>query len=200
MFVVRRHILAAAILLAALPFATVARAATDPENTLYLELPAGRVVIQMLPDVAPQHVKRIKELVRQGFYDGLAFHRVIPGFMAQTGDPMGNGTGGSGQTLPLEPSDILHERGTVSMARARAFNSADSQFFIVYDRAPHLDRMYTAWGRVVSGMEHVDALKKGDPAMNGMVEQPDILACARVAADVKGKAPGAATCNPPVRR
>ena len=184
----RRLLLALPLLLAALPFATVARAAPDPENTLHLDVPAGRVVIEMLPDVAPQHVKRIKELVRKGFYDGLAFHRVIPGFMAQTGDPMGNGTGGSGQTLPLEPSDIRHERGIVSMARGRAFNSADSQFFIVLDAAPHLDRMYTVWGRVVSGMEHVDAIKAGDPAANGLVEQPDQIVRLRVAADAPGGA------------
>lgn len=181
----RRLLLALPLLLAALAPARPSGAATDPENTLLVDLPTGQVVIEMLPDVAPRHVARIKELVRQGFYDGVPFHRVIPGFMAQTGDPTGTGTGGSGQTMPLEPSDIPHVRGTVSMARTRAFNSADSQFFIVYDTAPHLDRMYTVWGRVVSGMEFVDAIKAGDPAANGAVENPDRVVRMRVAADVK---------------
>jgi len=132
----------------------------DPENTLYMDLKDGRVVIQMRPDLAPHHVARIKELVRQGFYDGLVFHRVIDGFMAQTGDPSGTGGGGSGQKLKAEFSQEPHVRGTVSMARTNDPNSADSQFFIVFDDAPHLNGAYTVWGKVVSGMEFVDHIKK----------------------------------------
>lgn len=159
--------------------------AADPENTLYMELENGRVVIEMLPDVAPNHVARIKELVREGFYDGVVFHRVIPGFMAQTGDPTGTGRGGSGQNLKAEFSNTPHVRGTVSMARAQAPNSADSQFFIVYAPASHLNGQYTVWGQVTSGMEHVDAIKKGSAANNGMVSDPDKIIRMRVAADVK---------------
>nr|WP_234703870.1 peptidylprolyl isomerase [Rhodospirillum centenum] len=165
--------------------------ARDLENTLYLDLPAGRVVIEMRPDLAPRHVARIKELARQGFYDGIPFHRVIDGFMAQTGDPTGTGAGGSGRTLPLESSEEKHERGIVSMARGSSPNSADSQFFIMYGRRPGLDRLYTVWGRVVEGMEHVDALKKGDTAADGMVEAPDRIVRLRVAADVEAGRPDA---------
>ena len=154
----------------------------DPENTLHLELKDGQVVIQLFPDSAPNHVARIKELTRQGFYDGIVFHRVIPGFMAQTGDPTGTGTGGSGQNLAAEFNDIRHERGTCSMARAQSPDSADSQFFICFDRAPHLDGQYTAWGQVVAGIEHVDAIKKGGGG-NGMVSDPDRIVSLRVAAD-----------------
>jgi len=154
----------------------------DAENTLYLELNSGRVVIQLFPDAAPNHVARIKELARQSFYDGIVFHRVIEGFMAQTGDPTGTGTGGSGQRLAAEFNSIRHERGTCSMARAQSPDSADSQFFICFDRAPHLDGQYTAWGQVVSGMEHVDAIKKGGGS-NGMVSDPDSILSLRVAAD-----------------
>ncbi len=157
--------------------------AADPENTLYMDLDTGRVTIEMRPDLAPNHVARIKELVRQGFYDGLTFHRVIPGFMAQTGDPKGNGTGGSGQNLKAEFSKANHVRGTVSMARAQDPNSADSQFFIVFEPAPHLDGQYTVWGQVVDGMEHVDRIKKGHPAFNGAVENPDKIVSMQVAAD-----------------
>ncbi|WNK01689.1 peptidylprolyl isomerase [Thalassospiraceae bacterium LMO-JJ14] len=160
--------------------------AADPENTLYLELKTGRVVIEMRPDVAPKHVKRIKELVREKFYDGLTFHRVIDGFMAQTGDPKGNGTGGSGQNIPAEFSDLERfYRGTVGMARSQNPNSGDSQFFIMFDKAPFLDGQYTIWGEVIDGMEYVDAIKKGDDARNGTVEDPDKIISMRVAADVK---------------
>jgi len=163
---------------------TKGQTVTDPENTLYLDIAGqGRVVIEMLPDKAPNHVARIKELTRQEFYDGVPFHRVIDGFMAQTGDPTGTGRGGSGQNIAAEFNDVPHVRGTVSMARAGHPDSADSQFFIVFDRAPWLDGQYTAWGRVVSGMEYVDAIKKGDGA-NGMVRDPDHIAKMRVAADV----------------
>lgn len=159
-------------------------AALDPENTIYLDLESGRVVIELRPDLAPKHVERIKELTRQGFYDGLKFHRVIEGFMAQTGDPSGNGTGGSGKKLPAEFSAEKHVRGTVSMARTNDPNSADSQFFIVFEPAPHLDRQYTVWGRVVEGMEFVDQIKKGSPG-SGAVSNPDQIVRMQVAADAK---------------
>ena len=152
----------------------------DKENTLYMDLDYGRVVIEMMPEVAPKHVARIKELTRKGFYDGIKFHRVIPGFMAQTGDPTGTGMGGSGQKLKAEFNDVSHQRGVVSMARAMDPNSADSQFFICFDDASFLDKQYTVWGRVTSGMEYVDMIKKGEPPMN-----PDIIVKMQVASDVK---------------
>tara|TARA_R110000787_G_scaffold137458_10_gene250470 strand:- start:2541 stop:3092 length:552 start_codon:yes stop_codon:yes gene_type:complete len=157
----------------------------DPENTLYLDLPTGRVVIQMRPDLAPQHVARIKELTRKGFYDGLVFHRVLEGFMAQTGDPKGDGTGGSGQKLPAEFSFEPHVRGTVSMARSSSINSADSQFFIVFKRANHLNNKYTVWGKVVEGMENVDRIQMGDKNANGFVYNPTAIVKMQVAADAK---------------
>ena len=157
----------------------------DKENTLYLDLKDGRVVIELLPKVAPKHVARIKELVRQGFYDGIVFHRVIDGFMAQTGDPLGNGTGGSGKKLAAEFNNEPHVRGTVSMARAMDPNSADSQFFICFADARFLDRQYTVWGKVTSGMEFVDNIKKGDSRANGAVSTPDKIVKMQVAADVK---------------
>lgn len=161
--------------------------AADPENTLYLDIPAGRVVIQMRSDLAPGHVARIKELVRKGFYDGLAFHRVIPGFMAQTGDPNGDGTGGSGQKLKAEFSDEHHVRGTVSMARrGNDVNSGDSQFFICFADATYLDGQYTIWGQVVSGMEFVDKINAGTSSNNGAVADPTKIVKIQVAADVKG--------------
>ena len=158
---------------------------SDPENTIYLDIPAGRVVIQLRPDIAPKHVARIKELTRKGFYDGLKFHRVIPGFMAQTGDPGGNGSGGSGKSLKAEFSREPHVRGTVSMARAMDPNSGDSQFFICFAPAPFLDGQYTVWGKVVSGMEVVDKIKMGSEANNGVVTNPTRIIHMRVAADVK---------------
>ena len=157
----------------------------DPENTLVLELKDGDVYIQMYPDVAPNHVARIKELTRQGFYDGLKFHRVIDGFMAQTGDPLGNGTGGSGQKLKAEFNNKHHGRGTVSMARAIDPNSADSQFFICFKDANHLDGQYTVWGQVVQGMQFVDKIKRGNPRDNGNVFEPDKIISMRVMADMK---------------
>jgi peptidylprolyl isomerase len=161
----------------------------DLENTLYLDLDYGRVVIRMRPDLAPQHVARIKELTRRGFYDGLVWHRVIDGFMAQTGDPEGDGTGGSGQNIPAEFNAGKHTRGAVSMARASNINSADSQFFIVLADSPHLNGQYTYWGEVVSGMEFVDQIRKGNPARNGSVPYPDRIIRMQVAADVKDDAP-----------
>ncbi len=159
--------------------------AMDPENTLYLDLKDGRVVIELRPDLAPNHVARIKELVRQHFYDGVVFHRVIPGFMAQTGDPTGTGTGGSGKKLRAEFSREPHVRGTLSMARAQDPNSADSQFFICFDAAPFLDGQYTVWGKVTTGMEFVDKIKKGSSSNNGAVSNPDSIVKVQVAADVK---------------
>lgn len=155
--------------------------AADPENTLYLDLKDGRVVIEMRPDLAPKHVARIKELANQGFYDGLVFHRVIDGFMAQTGDPKGNGTGGSGVKLPAEFSKEPFERGTVGMARSQDPNSGDSQFFICFAPAQFLNGKYTVWGKVTSGMEFVDKIKKGNQAANGAVTDPDKIVRMRTA-------------------
>lgn len=155
----------------------------DLENTLYLDLKDGRVTIELKPDLAPKHVTRIKELVREGYYDGLKFHRVINGFMAQTGCPDGNGMGGTGTKLEAEFSDAPHNRGVCSMARAMDPDSADSQFFICLDDAPHLDGQYTVWGEVTDGMEHVDGIKKGSGMANGAVDDPDEIVKLTVAAD-----------------
>ena len=155
--------------------------AQDLENTLYLELEHGRVVIQLRPDLAPQHVARIKELARDGFYDGIVFHRVIEGFMAQTGDPTGTGSGGSGQKLPAEFSEQPYERGTVGMARTNDPNSGDSQFFITFVATPFLNGQYTVWGQVTDGMDAVDQIVRGEPPAN-----PDKIVSLRVAADVDG--------------
>ncbi len=137
-----------------------------------MKLKTGNVLIKLRPDIAPNHVKRISKLVKEGFYDGLLFHRVIPGFMAQGGDPLGNGTGGSGQNINAEFSNEKHIRGTVSMARAQDPNSGDSQFFICFQDASWLDGQYTIWGQVVKGMENVDKIKQGDGG-NGEVSNPD---------------------------
>ncbi|MCH9753331.1 MAG: peptidylprolyl isomerase [Alphaproteobacteria bacterium] len=147
--------------------------ADNNDNKILLRLKTGDVTIQLLPELAPNHVARIKELTIEGFYNGLNFHRVIDGFMVQTGDPLGNGTGGSGQNLKEEFSQEPHVRGIVSMARAQDPNSADSQFFIVLEDSNFLDGQYTVFGRVTDGMEHVDQVKKGDSADNGMVDDPD---------------------------
>ena len=162
-------------------------AAADAENTLYLELKDGRVVIQLRPDLAPLHVARIKELARKGFYDGVVFHRVIEGFMAQGGDPTGTGTGGSDlPDLPAEfssPAVARYLRGTCGMARTMNPNSANSQFFIMFGPTPSLDGQYTIWGQVVSGMEAVDKIKRG-AGQSGMVQGPDKIISMKVAADV----------------
>ena len=150
----------------------------DTENTLILETTQGPVTIEMRPDLAPGHVARIKELVREGFYDGIVFHRVIEGFMAQTGCPQGTGTGGSGKKLKAEFSAEKHVRGTASMARAQDPNSGDSQFFICFADAPFLNKQYTVWGRVIEGMENIDAINKGEPP-----RQPDTIVKMQVAAD-----------------
>jgi peptidylprolyl isomerase len=177
----------------AMTMAKKAKAAENPlENTLYLDLKYGRVVIEMRPDLAPKHVKRIKELVRAHFYDGVVFHRVIEGFMAQTGDPTGTGSGGSGQKIKAEFSREPHMRGALSMARAADLNSADSQFFIVLAASTYLDGQYTYWGKVTSGMEFVDMIKKGDKYDNGKVTDPDKVIKMQVAADVKEEPKAAA--------
>ena len=155
----------------------------DAENALLLKTKDGDVVIEMFADVAPNHVARIKELVRQGFYNGLKFHRVIEGFMAQAGCPRGDGTGGSGKKLKAEFNKIRHQRGIVSMARAMNPDSADSQFFICYADCPWLDGQYTVWGEVVSGMEYIDALKKGS-GQSGMVDNQDEIISIDVIADL----------------
>jgi len=159
----------------------------DPENMIYLDTAYGRVVIQMRPDLAPNTCAQIRALTRKGFYNGVPFHRVIAGFMAQTGDPTGTGGGGSGHPLKAEFSSAKHVRGTVSMARTSDPDSADSQFFIVFAPASQLDGKYTIWGEVISGMEFVDRIKKGDPAGNGKVLDPDKIVKMQVAADVVGK-------------
>lgn len=153
--------------------------ALDAENTLILETTKGRVVIAMRPDLAPGHVAHIKKLVREGFYDGIVFHRVIDGFMAQTGCPHGTGTGGSNYpNLKAEFNAEPHVRGTASMARAQNPDSANSQFFICFDDARFLDRQYTVWGKVVDGMDNVDSIKRGEP-----VRDPDRIVVAKMAAD-----------------
>ena len=153
---------------------------TDPENTLIMDMTHGRVVIKLRPDLAPKHVERIKKLVRENFYDGIVFHRVIDGFMAQTGCPKGTGTGGSKYPdLAAEFNAEPHVRGVCSMARAQSPDSANSQFFICFDDATFLDRKYTVWGQVVEGMDAVDKIKRGEPVRN-----PDKIATLRVAADV----------------
>lgn len=148
----------------------------DPENTLIMDMTHGQVLIEMRPDLAPKHVARIKELVGEKFYDGIVFHRVIDGFMAQTGCPEGTGTGGSGQKLEAEFSNESHARGIVSMARAQNPDSGDSQFFICFDDASFLDKQYTVWGKVIGGMEHVDKIKRGEPVSN-----PDKIESLRLA-------------------
>jgi peptidylprolyl isomerase len=150
----------------------------DLENTLLMETTKGPVTIRLRPDLAPSHVARIKELAREGFYDGIVFHRVIEGFMAQTGDPTGTGMGGSGKKLKAEFSKAPHVRGAVSMARSNDPNSGDSQFFIVFGDASFLDGKYTLWGEVTKGMEAVDQLKRGEP-----VKDPDKIVSMKVAAD-----------------
>jgi peptidylprolyl isomerase len=157
----------------------------DLENTIFLDLKQGRVVIKLLPDVAPKTVAQIKTLARQGFYDGTPFHRVIEGFMAQGGDPTGSGTGGSKlPDLPLEASQRHFVRGVCGMARSSSPNSGNSQFFIMFAPAPSLDGNYTIWGQVTRGMEYVDQIKRGAPG-SGVVSDPDRILHMRVAADVK---------------
>jgi len=152
----------------------------DRENSLHIHLKDGLVVIRLRPDLAPKHVERIKELAREGFYDGIVFHRVIDGFMAQTGDPTGTGMGGSGKKLPAEFTKAPFDRGTVGMARSQDPNSGDSQFFICFAPAHFLNGQYTVWGEVTEGMDFVDAIKKGEPPSN-----PDSMIKVLVGADDK---------------
>ena len=160
--------------------------APDPENVLVMETEHGVVEIEMLPEVAPKHVARIRALTREGFYDGVVFHRVIAGFMAQTGDPTGTGTGGSGQNLPAEFSVKPFVRGVVGMARSQSPDSADSQFFIMFDTVPSLNNKYTVWGKVTSGMQAVDKIKKAPShRRSGVVDDPDKIIRLRVKADIK---------------
>lgn len=162
---------------------TVPAEAAGPENTMYLELSGGRVTIELRPDLAPQHVTRIKKLAREGFYDGIVFHRVIDGFMAQTGDPTGTGMGGSDEPdLPAEFSGYQYKRGTIGMARTADPNSANSQFFICFtdDGCSFLTGQYTVWGQVTEGMEHVDSIAQGEPPAN-----PDKIVSFTVAADTE---------------
>ena len=174
-----RFVAALALLLFAFaPHASVAQT-PDPENTLYMDIPYGRVVIQLRPDLAPKHVERIKELTREGFYDGIVFHRVIDGFMAQGGDPTGTGFGDSGRPdLVAEFTDTPFVRGVIGAARSSNPNSANSQFFIMFDEGRFLDGEYTVWGQVIEGMEFVDQLKRGEPPAN-----PDKIVRMQIAAD-----------------
>lgn len=190
----RRSLIAAAVAMTATfamaqapaPKAGAPAPAAKVEDTLYLDLKDGRVTIRLRPDLAPKHVAQIKTLVKQGFYDGIVFHRVIPGFMAQTGDPTGTGTGGS--KLPNIPAEFTVEpfkRGTLGMARAADPNSANSQFFIMFGDGAFLNGQYTVIGEVVSGMEAVDKIKKGDSANNGKVTGPDKIVKMQLASDAK---------------
>jgi peptidylprolyl isomerase len=168
----------ALLLFAAAPIPALAQA-SDPENTLYMDLPYGRVVIKLRPDLAPKHVERVKELTRAGFYDGIVFHRVIDGFMAQSGDPTGTGAGGSDKPdLAAEFTDEPFVRGIIGAARTHDPNSANSQFFIMFDEGSFLNGQYTVWGEVVEGMEFVDQIKRGEPPAN-----PDKIVRMQVAAD-----------------
>lgn len=180
----RKFIAAAAFLLLS-GLLTKPALALDPENAILLDLKDGRVTIELRPDLAPKTVARFKELVRQGFYNNLTFHRVIAGFMAQGGDPNGDGTGGSGRYQKAEFSNEHHVRGTVSMARSADPDSADSQFFICFASSPFLDGKYTIFGQVVEGMEFVDHIKKGKRSENGAVDNPDRIVKMQVAADAK---------------
>ncbi len=158
--------------------------ALDKEDILYIDLKSGRVAIRLRPDLAPNHVARVKKLAREGFYDGIVFHRVIDGFMAQTGDPKGDGSGSSQYPdLKSEFSQAPFRRGTLGAARSRSPHSANSQFFICLAAASHLNGDYTVWGQVVRGMEHIDAIRKGDPDRNGAVDNPDKMLKVLVAAD-----------------
>ena len=157
----------------------------DPENTLIMETTKGKVVIGLRPDLAPKHVARVKQLAKEGFYNNIKFHRVIPGFMAQTGDPTGTGSGGSKYgNLPAEFTQTPFERGTIGAARTSDPNSANSQFFICFAPTSHLNGQYTVWGQVVEGMEHIDALKKGAPG-SGEVQSPDVMQKVYILGDVK---------------
>jgi peptidylprolyl isomerase len=182
----RRAVLAFALVAAAVAGAALAE--DDAQNTLILTTKHGKVVIRLRPDLAPKHVAQIKTLVKRKFYDGIVFHRVIPGFMAQTGDPTGTGSGGSDlPNIPAEFSSAPFKRGTLGMARAQDPNSANSQFFICFDDASFLNNNYTVFGEVVSGMEAIDKLKAGTQANNGQVDHPDKILSLRFAPDAKAE-------------
>ncbi|MFY8095870.1 MAG: peptidylprolyl isomerase [Niveispirillum sp.] len=184
-------------LVLSVPMAGAARPPANPDDTLVMELKSGTVLIQMRPDLAPIHVARIKQLVRRGFYDGVAFHRVVAGFMAQTGDRSGTGRGGTGRWLELEPSKEPHVRGAVSMARGMNRNSGDSQFFILTSaQDPSLDGNYTLWGHVTKGLELIDRLKAGDKKKDGYVKEPDRILSMRIQSDPPRPPPPAAPAKP----
>jgi cyclophilin family peptidyl-prolyl cis-trans isomerase len=181
----KRLFLALALALVVAP-AAAAQPASDPQNTVYLDTKDGRITIRLRPDLAPKHVEQIKALTKRGFYNGIVFHRVIPGFMAQTGDPTGTGTGGS--DLPNLPAEFTKEpfkRGSVGMARSQSPNSANSQFFICYEGCGSLTGQYTLFGEVVSGMDVADKIKKGSSAENGKVASPDKIVKMQLASDAK---------------
>jgi peptidylprolyl isomerase len=177
---------ALALALAAVLPAAAQQAQSDPQNTVYLDTKDGRITIRLRPDLAPKHVAQIKALTKRGFYDGIVFHRVIPGFMAQTGDPTGTGTGKSDlPNIPAEFTQTPFRRGSVGMARSSEPNSANSQFFICYEGCGSLTGQYTVFGEVASGMDVVDKIKKGDPARNGQVTSPDKIVRMQLAADAR---------------
>lgn len=182
-----KRILLAGAVLAALGLPALAQSpAADPANTVYLTTKDGRITIRLRPDLAPKHVERIKTLAQQKFYDGIVFHRVIDGFMAQTGDPTGTGTGGSPlPNLPAEFSSVPFKRGSVGMARSQSPDSANSQFFLCYDGCASLTGQYTLFGEVVDGMDAVNKIKKGSAAQNGTVQNPDKIITLRLATDAR---------------
>jgi peptidylprolyl isomerase len=181
-----KRLLAASALVLASLVPAMAQPANDPQNTVYLDTKDGRITIRLRPDLAPKHVEQIKTLTKQGFYNGVPFHRVIEGFMAQTGDPTGTGTGKSNlPDIPAEFTSTQYKRGSVGMARSQNPNSANSQFFICYEGCGPLTGQYTLFGEVVSGMEVADKIKKGNSAANGMVTNPDKIVKMQIAADAK---------------
>jgi cyclophilin family peptidyl-prolyl cis-trans isomerase len=181
----KRLLAAGALVLAGLAPAS-AQQANDPQNTVYLDTKDGRITIRLRPDLAPKHVEQIKTLTKQGFYNGVVFHRVIDGFMAQTGDPTGTGTGKSNlPNIPAEFTKTPYKRGSVGMARSQSPDSANSQFFICYEGCGPLTGQYTLFGEVVSGMDVADKIKKGDSAANGLVSSPDKIVKMQLAADAK---------------
>lgn len=180
-----RSLFLPALLASALALICFGARSASPENTIYLNLRDGRIVIELRPDLAPKHVQRVKQLVHEGFYNGLTFHRVIAGFMAQTGDPKGDGTGGSKYpNLPAEFSRTPFKRGTIGAARSTDPNSANSQFFICLDDALHLNGQYTVWGQVIEGMQFADMIKKGEGS-NGEVQNPDKIIKMELAVDAR---------------
>ncbi len=181
----KRLLAAGALVLAGLVPAA-AQQANDPQNTVYLDTKDGRITIRLRPDLAPKHVEQIKALTQRGFYNGIVFHRVIPGFMAQTGDPTGTGAGKSDlPNIPAEFTQTPYKRGSVGMARSQSPNSANSQFFICYEGCGSLTGQYTLFGEVVAGMDVADKIKKGSAADNGAVSNPDTIVKMQLAADAK---------------